>query len=244
MSDPIEGVAELPPPPVFIAADRAAGFTMKLPRAGITLLPPWWIFLLWSDKRHENRAPSVAGRIQGWRGLFAFGASKVTGADKQEEIVMEARSVIGEPWFGWNANKPKPFPAKEMFARGGHIVGVSELLGTEPNGEDPKDKWAVPGEHSLLLGRVWEVEPVPCSGGRGMCAIGACKHCHHIGSIENKADPLVCRRCKKTTLRQELEHPSLRILAEYGRNGHPQPISLTETFIEAPHPSTTPSPET
>jgi hypothetical protein len=201
-------------------------FLLPLPRAGITLLPPWWLYLLWNTKRHENRAASVASRIKGWRGLFAFGASKLTALDKKDEAIMVHRSVREEPWFRWNSRKPDPFTFKQVFELGGHLVGVAELLDVVPNGSAPTGEWQEPGQHSLVLGRVWEIEPVPCSGGRGMCALGACAACGHIGSIENKGQPLVCRRCKVVTPREDLGRPSLRIRAEYSPTGEPQAFSL------------------
>lgn len=192
---------------------------ITLPLAGLTLLPPWWLFILWSDKRCENRHPSVAGRLKGWRGIVAFGASKITGADAKEEAVLIAKSVKEEPWFAWNGGEPNPLPAKTLWERGGHILGAAELLDVRPNGSAPTDKWAEPGQSGLILGRVWEVEPVPCSGGRGVYALGACEKCWHIGAIEVKGAPLVCRKCKHSTPRERLGRPKLRVIAEYDAQG-------------------------
>lgn len=188
--------------------------TIVLPRAGITLLPPWWGFILWAGKRCENRAPSVAGRIRGWRGVFAFGASKSCDKDEARAVT---ESVLDEPWFKCS----KSITLGEIFKLGGHIVGAAELIDVRPNGPDPTDPWAVPGECGLILGRVWEVEPVPCSGGRGMFALGACAACGHIGAIENKGAPLICRKCKATTPRDALGRPELRVVAEFGADGRP-----------------------
>lgn len=191
-----------------------------LPLAGFTLLPPWWAFILWSDKRCENRAPSVAGRIKGWRGIVAFGASKITGEDAKVEAVMVAKSVREEPWFAWNGGQPNPLPAKLLWERGGHVLGCAELLDVRANDDaTPADKWAEPGQRGLILGRVWEVEPVPCSGGRGVYALGACACCGHIGAIEVKDAPLVCRKCKASTPRERLGRPKLRVIAEYDAAG-------------------------
>ncbi len=206
---------------------------IALPLAGFTLLPPWWMFLLWSDKRCENRAPSVAGRLKGWRGIVAFGASKVTSTDSKIDAAMLVKSVMKEPWFAWNGGQPQPLLV-ELFAKlGGHVLGCAELIDVRQNGSAPVDKWAEPGQSGLILGRVWEVEPVPCSGGRGVYALGACADCHHIGAIEVKGAPLVCRKCKASTSREHLGRPKLRVIAEYDAAG--QRVSSP-----IPHPSVAP----
>lgn len=130
---------------------------------------------------------------------------------------MLARSVREEPWYRWRG--PDPFKAGEMFGLGGHIVGAAELVDVRANGPSPSDPWAVPGQVGLILGRVWQIEPVPCSGGRGMFALGACESCGHIGAIENKGDPLSCRKCKALTPRERLGRPELTVMAEFGADG-------------------------
>lgn len=112
---------------------------ISLPLAGITLLPPWWAFILWADKRIENRAPSVAGRIKGWRGVFAFGASKVESRGAREEAIDALREY--ESTARWNGKAPTSLP-QTLWQRGGHIVGCAELLDVRQNGFDPRDKWA------------------------------------------------------------------------------------------------------
>lgn len=200
--------------------------TLLLPRLGLTLLPPWFCFILWSDKRVENRAPSVAGRIKGWRGIVAFGASKITGRDAMRSAVDLASSVRVEPWFRWNGAQPLNVGASLFRDLGGHILGAAEVIDVRSNGSAPADKWAVPGQSGIIIGRVWELEPTPCTGARGVYAIGACAACGHIGAIENKGAPLVCRRCQATTPREHLGRPRLRVVAEYGPTGVRQPFSL------------------
>ncbi len=190
-----------------------------LPRAGITLLPPWWAFILWSDKRHENRAPSVTGRVRGWRGLIGLSASKIVSRDAKEEAVMLACAAREEIDVEWNEGTPTPFPPRLLWELGGHLLGVAELLDVVHNGEEPRNKWQMPQENSLVLGRVWEIDPIPCSGARGIYALGACAACGHVGAIENKAAPLKCRRCKASTPRERLGRPELKVLREYTVDG-------------------------
>ena len=37
--------------------------SLPLPRVGITLLAPWWWYVLWAGKRVENRMASVVARL-------------------------------------------------------------------------------------------------------------------------------------------------------------------------------------
>jgi len=185
---------------------------LPLPLVGITLLPPWWWLILWAGKRLENRAASVAGRFHGWRGLIALTASKPAAgvwplAIAQALAIRE--SGIGSPWAG-----PKPWVESMARERSGCVVGVAELLDVRNNDltfEDPPNPWAVAGQHGLVLGRVIEVEPMPCSGGRGVFRFGACGGCGKPGAVENKGAPLVCRTCKTTTPFEALGRPNLKV---------------------------------
>jgi hypothetical protein len=183
--------------------------TLPLPLVGITLLPPWWWLILWAGKRIENRAPSVAGRLRGWRGLIALTSSKPP-ASEWPIAIMTALDIkasgIGSPWAG-----PKPWVESMAKERSGCVVGVAELLGVQDNDSAPPDGWAVAGQRGLMLGRVIEVEPVPCSGGRGVFRFGACGGCGKPGAVENKGVPLVCRTCKVTTPFEALGRPNLKV---------------------------------
>lgn len=186
---------------------------MRLPRAGMTLLLPWPLFILYSNKRTENRSAGVARRIGTWRGLVAFGVSRnIAGAPE----LLEA--VCSEPWFRWGPAFPG-MQWRETVALCGHLVGVAELLDVRPNGPHPTDPWAVPGEHGLHLGRVWRIEPIPCSGGRGVHAIGGCASCGHVGAIDERGAPLRCLRCRAVTPRPHLVRPALRVLQELDAHG-------------------------
>ncbi len=187
---------------------------IPLPLAGLTLLPPWSAYILFAGKRTENRTPSVAGRIGPWRGFVALGCSKNF---DETEAAFIARETKAQPWFKWRGPKPFPFDTFKEWA--GHVVGVAELIDVRRNGFSPLDPWASPGECGLIFGRVWQVEPIACSGGRGLCAIGGCAECGHIGSIENRGEPLMCRRCKRVTTRDNLGRPSLKVLDIFGPDG-------------------------
>jgi len=193
-----------------------------LPRIGITLLPPWWWMILWAFKRHENRAPSVVGKIRGWKGLIALTSSKITREGDWDEVAMihnATKEELGTRWR-WDGPLDLGLPAARRMS--GCVVGVAELLGACVNdheiaiaksrGEDP-DPWMVPGQHGLILGRVVEVEPVPCSGGRGVFRFGACRGCGKPGAMDTRTSPLVCRLCKTTTSPGEITSPPLKVRA-------------------------------
>lgn len=203
-----------------IAERLASGLPAQLllPKVGITLLPPWWWLVLWAGKRIENRAPSVASRVKGWTGLMAMTSSKPTAAGWEEALdAVESVRRMGfrDRWEG-----PDTWTLKDAKERSGCVVGVLELVGVRPNGREPTDPWAVPGEHGLLLGRVLEVEPLPCAGGRGVFAFGACKGCGRPGAIENRGEPLVCRACKETTAREDLGRPMLNVRKVFGAGAY------------------------
>lgn len=198
---------------------------IPLPRAGLTLLPPWWCFILWAGKRIENRSATVAARCGRWRGRVAIGASRVVGPKgcDRDDVCMLAKSYEREPWWRWRGSPS--FSERDMFALGGHLVGVADLLDVRPNGPRPSDPWAEPGEWAFVLGTVYEIEPVPCTGGRRIHAIGGCATCGHIGAIEERNDPLRCRRCKASTPRSQLRRPPLRVIRAFGADGEPCPLT-------------------
>lgn len=188
--------------------------TLLLPRAGMTLLPPWPMYVLFAGKRIENRSRGVAARVGNWCGLVAFGMSRTF--DKYE-CRAAIEYVRNEPWYRWRG--PDPFRESDLFAWAGHLVGVAELVDARPNGPDPSDPWAVAGAWGLHLGRVWQIEQIPVSGGRGVHAIGGCAACGHVGAINERGAPLICRRCRATTPRAALVRPELKVLRAFDANG-------------------------
>lgn len=188
--------------------------SLLLPRAGMTLLPPWPMFVLFAGKRIENRSRGVGMRVGKWRGLIAFGMSRTF---DEWETRAAIESVTSEPWY--RCRVPEPFRWSDLTAWAGHLVGVAELIDVRPNGPNPSDPWAVPGEWGLHLGRVWQIEQIPVSGGRGVHALGGCGGCGHVGAIDERGAPLVCRRCRVTTPRAHLLRPELKVLRAFGADG-------------------------
>jgi hypothetical protein len=195
------------------------GQTIPMPKAGITLLPPWWSLILWAGKRIENRAPSVAGRIKGWRGLIALTASKQPEGNDWGVVkyaVDDVKEIVKAAGM-WRWEGPQPFTMNMMRERGGHVVGIAELVGVVANGTNPTNPWAVSEQAGLLLGRVAEIDPVPCVGGRSVFRFGACGKCGVLSAIEG--DSLACRKCKHVTPRAELGQPDVRVLRVFGSDG-------------------------
>jgi hypothetical protein len=187
--------------------------TIPLPRVGLTLLPPWPQAILYAGKRIENRVPSVAGRVRTWRGIMALTQSKswnVVAATTQAGALAISGCAKMLPWS---------IGTPETWSRNnGCVVAAAELLDVQPNGDRPTNRWAVPGQHGLHLGRVAELEPVACTGGRGVFRFGACWQCGRPSAYEkNKA--LQCRGCRNYTPCDQLAYPELNVRAVYGADG-------------------------
>jgi hypothetical protein len=195
------------------------GQTIPMPKAGITLLPPWWAFILWAGKRIENRTMGVARRVNGWRGLIALTASKQPEDNDWEMvhyIIKDTKEAV-KAAGNWRWEGPQPYTIAMMRERGGYVVGVAELIDVRANGSSPTDPWSVPEQAGLVLGHVAEIEPVPCIGGRSIFRFGACGNCGALNALEGTS--LSCRKCKHVTPRAELGQPDVRVLRVFGPDG-------------------------
>lgn len=167
---------------------------IELPPYGLTLLPPWWCAILWAGKRVENRVQSVAGRIGKYRGPVAITSSKTRNAFDVAQELADIEQHISPRW-----TQHGPMVAWRVIqSLSGMIVAVADIVDVRANGAQPSDPWAVPGQWGIHLANVREVEPVPCTGGRGFFRFGACSSCGHPGAAETKTGPL-CRKCKAET---------------------------------------------
>ena len=199
--------------------------TIEYPPIGMTLKPPWGAFIVLGNKRHENRGLSEAGVARKWIGQrIAITASKnFCAATSDAEIdviqtdalwrdtpkaakrmIIERLSIGRTPQRGmlsdWNT------------ATAGKIIGVAELLDVVRNGDDPRGYWQAAGKQSLVLGRVWEVQPVPCTGGQGVWKLSRCPLCGR--PIANTYGT----QCKTRCLIEK--YPAqLTVKAEYGADG-------------------------
>lgn len=159
-----------------------------LPERGLTLLPPWPQAIVFADKRLENRGASVAGHIGTWRGLVALSQSKTWDRAEAEGssawLIQERLATIDQLC---------PGPSDGWTRWAGKLVAVAELLDILPPTRCEGDPWHVSGQHGLILGQVWEVEPIPIIGGRGCWFAGQCPQCEAL-QARDRIDG-TCRRC-------------------------------------------------
>lgn len=167
-----------------------------LPERGLTLLPPWPQAIVHADKRLENRGASVAGRIGTWRGLIALSQSKTWDAKDAEDesewlgerFGLDERQLWCSAKYPWGGTIE---PRWKEWA--GKLVAVAELMDVLPPDRCEGDPWHVTGQHGLILGQVWEVEPTPIIGGRGCWFAGQCPQCDAL-QARDRIDG-TCRRC-------------------------------------------------
>lgn len=201
------------------------------PERIITCLPPWPQAIMFAGKRLENRSPSVAARIGDWRGLVAISQSKQWDLAAAEESATamgdcgliddgrpEAEDLglpqigTGPDWEPWDgkivavAALIDVIPAR-LWAhprRQPHL----EISGTRQRIMHEQLRWYAGGDQAgLMLGRVWQVEPVSVTGGRGFCALGECPRCDSVQAIMGHT----CRRCGGRVTAPPLPPPNWRI---------------------------------
>lgn len=173
---------------------RSPSDRIILPERGLTLLPPWPQAIVFADKRLENRGASVAGHIGTWRGMIALSQSKVWRKDALRDAFdisidkgLATLSQLGDAPGGLERDDG----IWKLWA--GKLVAVAELMDVLPPDRCEGDPWHVPGQHGLILGQVWEVEPVPIIGGRGCWYAGQCPQCDTL-QARDRPDG-TCRRC-------------------------------------------------
>lgn len=210
---------------------------IEYPGIGMTLKPPWGAFIVLGNKRHENRGLSAAGVARKWIGnnirpyrRIAITASKnydeeqarferrrlafaAMAINPRNEAIRAAQMLQARIPGALDELGEENEPLEALARRtGGKIIGVAELVGVVRNGDDPPGYWQASGQHSLVLGRVWEVEPVPCTGGQGVFKFSRCPLC---GRPIANTYGTKCKRCAPG-----LTYPAqLTVKAEYGQDG-------------------------
>jgi len=159
------------------------------------------------DKRLENRGYGVVKQLGEYRGLIGLSQSKgfnreytvEDAIDSAEDI--EADSSRDAYMLGraeqWAQTAGKLWLVAE-FTR----VVSPEFMKTVPDSKYENTKhpladqkeWHVEGQWGLILGSVWEVEPVSCTGGIGAWTPYWCTECHHIQADSQGVES--CRKCK------------------------------------------------
>jgi hypothetical protein len=164
--------------------------TIPLPRLCLTLLPPWPQAFLYASKRLENRSAGVAAQIGGYRGMVGLSQSKGYSKDWTVRDAEFAATDIEQ--------RIEELPGS-MLGRGdtwqrtaGKLVLVAELIRIDRPHEARGNPWHVPGQHGLIFGRVWEVEPVACVGGVGAWRSQWCVACKKVVA---DTQGLTCKTC-------------------------------------------------
>lgn len=188
---------------------------ITLPERGLTLLPPWPQAIAFSSKRLENRGYGVARQLGSWRGLIGLSQS-LGGISKDRtkidlDVVNQAKDIARA--HGWTVvpkdGRITPSMLK-MGAWAGHLVLIAELVDVLPPEKCDGAAWHVPGQWGLILGQVWEVEPIPCTGGVGAWSARWCAICGRIAADTSRP---ACASCKGP-IGTTGARPELRVIRE------------------------------
>ena len=191
--------------------------TIPLPTLCLTLTPPWPQAIAYAGKRLENRWSGVAKSIGSYRGLIGLSQSKNWDRDEEAIACMgilrdERIEVLSRLRFsdamGYDGKGHQDRTG--LLTSAGKLWLVADLVDVLPPDRCDGADWHVRGQWGLILGQVWEVEPVACMGGQGAWRPQWCTACRKIVADSHGK---VCKTCK-TTLSQAYQAPALRILKE------------------------------
>lgn len=179
--------------------------TIPFPSRCLTLLPPWPQAIAYAGKRIENRSGGVASQLRDYRGLIGLSHSKATNHD---EIREQTSDLIDAGLWTLGQNGVTYRSIGEQAAR---LWLIAELIDIRPPSRASEDPWHVPGQWGLVLGSVWEVEPIPCMGGQGAWRPQWCVACKKIIADSHG---LTCKTCKSSLLSGP-DMPTLKVVREY-----------------------------
>lgn len=181
--------------------------TIPLPEFGLTCKPPWPQAMAFAGKDVENRDKHVASRLGDYRGLVAISQSKTWNAAEQcdalEDIVRAGltthETILNAPITFWDAR----------------VALVVDLLRIEDPRQCHGKRWHIFGQHGLILGRKWLVEPHPCTGGVGAWKPLWCVHCKRVAASTSTKGPK-CPGCKRGDwlAKPTYDRPMLRVVRE------------------------------
>lgn len=177
--------------------------TIALPERGVTLLPPWPQAIEHAGKRLENRSHHVARDIGKWRGKVLISQSK-----------------------NWDVNDCAEFACRlgieahcddaTLRERSGKAFLVAELMNVLPADKCFMDNWHDGYSWGLILGRVLEVKPLPCTGGQGCWKVEWCAYCGRVVADSSRVT-LHCPTCGGTEWRctgAGMPRPELEVMRE------------------------------
>jgi hypothetical protein len=183
--------------------------TIPLPARCFTCTAPWPQAIRCAEKRLENRSSGVGRSTSNWRYSLGLSNVPIVGISQSktwdDQQALHALHSMPEGWFSDLDAKWKQF---QQWA--GKLVLCAELLDVLPPERAAGDPWHVPGQWGLMLGRVWEVKPVPCMGGQGLWRSQWCVVCKKIVADSHG---LTCKRCL-SKLVSGPECPALEVVEE------------------------------
>lgn len=166
-----------------------------LPEYALTMLAPWWWFVLHEGKDVENRPAGVATFA---RRLLADGPLRVLitaskghvtrGGNRFATLATLAgiRPLVGRDIRAICRDTPRsrragaPALTLQTFMDGaGHAVGTALIAGVR---QPPTHRqgWHMPGMHGLVLADRRPIEPLPVIGGQDLWRVTACEVCQHV----------------------------------------------------------------
>lgn len=190
--------------------------TIPLPSRCLTLLPPWPQAIWYAEKRLENRSSGVGRAAEKWRydlgipnvPIVGLSQSKGYTKDWTPEDANEAWQDIVDGHAIDNFHRYDD--ADDWTRTAGTLWLCAELLDVLPPDKCAGDPWHVPGQWGLILGRVWEVKPVPCMGGQGLWRSQWCVACKKIIADSHGS---TCKRCM-SKLVSGPDCPQLEVITE------------------------------
>ena len=205
-----------------------------LPTLCLTAQEPWPQAMAYAGKCLENRGIGVASQLGEWRGIIGISQSKVNIPENKvyHDVVETMRELADDglaPWRG------KTMRELNVGAWRGKLCLVAELINIVApqymrhvplvgHPYSQAKRWYVDGEFGLILGSVWEVEPVRCTGGVGAWRADSwCTKCGHVYADSARV-PKQCYSCKapfwefidchRPGVQPKGERPMLRVLRE------------------------------
>jgi len=182
--------------------------TLPLPPFCLTLTPPWPQAIAYAGKRLENRHRSVAKGIGTYRGMIGLSQSKTPRIAASEWDACNSLCTDIELDHGLiEGTLGMP---EDIKVTSGKLWLVADLVDVLPPDRCEGADWHVSGQWGLILGQVYEVEPVACMGGQGAWRPQWCFKCQKVVADSHGK---VCKACK-TTLAPASEAPALRVVRE------------------------------
>jgi hypothetical protein len=148
--------------------------------------------MMHAGKNIENRDASVAARLAPFVGQnIGISQSKAFDWVDYEANVLDlkSRGLVDWPY------RESLRPDSNVNQSRGKLLLVARLDRIAKPSEYGRNPWHVRGQHGLVLGKVWQVEPVTCTGGAGAWEPTWCVKCGHVVA-DNARMPGRCYTCK------------------------------------------------